>query len=499
MLQYIVQLALMRTTTNLSSRDQKLLSDFPVDIRSAAEKLHLDGKSTIYAVCPDPKCHRTYAPTFQDGSPIPSYPTYCTHRQFRGGKCCKTRLLWPRSIAGVEISLPIKTFVYWDFKDWVGGLLSRPGYEGMMDSAWETRNVDQSKMHDIFHGSILQGFKGPDKKTHFSLGGDEGRYTFSLCVDFFNPLTNRQAGKKISVGMISLICLNLPPDIRYKPENMFLAGVVPGPREPPPDTFHHYLTPLVDQFLEFWDPGVQFSRTQQHPHGRLVRCALVALVCDIPAARKISGFAASSHNHFCSICHCTRQEHGYGNIEYHIWRRRTKEECYAAAERYQNASDDTERLTAFTASGMRWSELLRLPYFDPTRFVVVDAMHNLFLGLIKEHFDGIIGIRLEKDSADQKVLEVRFSDAWHTFSDNEQKSTKKLVRWLQSPLCASLATDSGRLEWKKRFHSLHERVLSFACSELHCEPSIAGQSRKTRITKFDMADALIDWVCTINI
>ncbi|KAF8220225.1 hypothetical protein L208DRAFT_1335077, partial [Tricholoma matsutake] len=38
-----------------------------------------------------------------------------------------------------------------------------------------------------------------------------------------------------------------------------------------------------------------------------------------------------------------------------------------------------------------WSELLWLPYYDPTWFLVVDPMHNLFLGLIKEHFQGILG------------------------------------------------------------------------------------------------------------
>ena len=30
---------------------------------------------------------------------------------------------------------------------------------------------------------------------------------------------------------------------------------------------------------------------------------------------------------------------------------------------------------------VRWSEMLRLPYLDPIRFLVVDPMHNLFLGI----------------------------------------------------------------------------------------------------------------------
>src|SRR5438093_13124216 len=30
---------------------------------------------------------------------------------------------------------------------------------------------------------------------------------------------------------------------------------------------------------------------------------------------------------------------------------------------------------------VRWSEILCLPYFNPIRFLVVDLMHNLFLGI----------------------------------------------------------------------------------------------------------------------
>jgi hypothetical protein len=44
-----------------------------------------------------------------------------------------------------------------------------------------------------------------------------------VCVYFFNPYTNKQAGKKASIGIISLVCLSLPPDLHYKPENMWLG------------------------------------------------------------------------------------------------------------------------------------------------------------------------------------------------------------------------------------------------------------------------------------
>ena len=33
---------------------------------------------------------------------------------------------------------------------------------------------------------------------------------------------------------------------------------------------------------------------------------------------------------------------------------------------------------------MRYSELLRLPYFDIVSFVMIDLMHNLLLGIAKQ-------------------------------------------------------------------------------------------------------------------
>jgi len=105
---------------------------------------------------------------------------------------------------------------------------------------------------------------------HFSLAGGEGagHYVFSLSFDNFNLLGNKAAGKKISNGMVSLACLNLPIEMRYKPENLFLAGVIPGPKEPPISTsgINSYMRPIVDTFLEFWE-GIYLTKTSMYDLG----------------------------------------------------------------------------------------------------------------------------------------------------------------------------------------------------------------------------------------
>ena len=498
MLQYLVQLCIMRDTDKISQRDRRLLSNFPADPRPAQKALHLDRQSTILAICPDDSCHQSHKPTFNPGSPIPIYPKLCQGLHF--GKRCEEELLRPKHIQGNVVFLPIKTFVYFDLKDWMGSLLSDSDVETKMDAAWTqiTEPRRSGTMRDIFHGEMLRDFKGHDRK-HFGSEEDEGRYVFSLGVDFFNPLSNKQAGKKVSVGIISLICLNLPPDLRYKSEHMCLVGIIPGPHEPPLTTLNHYLTPLVDDFLDFWDPGVRFSRTGGHNHGRLVRCAIVCVVCDLPAARKTSGFGPSSHSHFCAVCHCTRQNQGYNDINYHAWRKRTKEECLASAKAFDNAQTKSEQDAAFASSGVKWSELLRLPYFDPTRFVVIDAMHNLFLGLINEHFQNILGIRLDKDKEQRSpTITIHFTDTqWDNLTETVKKDSRRLLAWLRMPLNQELSTPEGYNSWFKKFAGLRLTVLQLASDEIGC-PAIPTDHRKTKMCRGDYARGLLHWVCDLS-
>ncbi|KDR67602.1 hypothetical protein GALMADRAFT_79680, partial [Galerina marginata CBS 339.88] len=149
----------------------------------------------------------------------------------------------------MEIQVPIKTFVSFCFKDWLARMATRPGFEEKSANVWK-RKSGTEEMHDVVDGEYLRNFKGPDGKLFSDATSGEGRYVFTLCIDFFNPYTNKQAGKKASIGIISLACLNLPPEERYKPENIFLAGIIPGPKEPPLNALNHYLTLLINDLLD---------------------------------------------------------------------------------------------------------------------------------------------------------------------------------------------------------------------------------------------------------
>jgi hypothetical protein len=57
---------------------------------------------------------------------------------------------------------------------------------------------------------------------------------------------------------------------------------------------------------------------------------------------------------------------------------------------YKALETDEERAEYFQKHGVRWTELVRLPYFDPVRFTVIDPMHNLLLGESLLRLNGLL-------------------------------------------------------------------------------------------------------------
>ncbi|KAF8508733.1 hypothetical protein BU17DRAFT_70732 [Hysterangium stoloniferum] len=119
---------------NISPHNEEFVAHFPADPDSASKKFALDGKETIYAICPQAQCHKTYPPIFYQGSSIPVYPKYCIYTEFSGGPECGTHLTHPCVFGDISVEVPIKQFISFSFKDFVSGLLSRPGFEDQMDN-----------------------------------------------------------------------------------------------------------------------------------------------------------------------------------------------------------------------------------------------------------------------------------------------------------------------------------------------------------------------------
>lgn len=298
------------------------------------------------------------------------------------GKQCNTLL---RKETRKERDELFKKFLYQDINHWIAWMFCREDIAKALEwDPFAEKDDNPEVMSDIWDGSILRDFRGPDGKDRFVVKlPNERRLVFSFNYDSLNPYGNRIAGKAVKIGGMYMACLNLPRRLRFLVENVFLVGVVPGPDGPSNSEINGCLRPLVDDLVTLWKDGIFLSRTPLHPLGLRVRCALIPLVCDLPAARQISGTASGASDGQCNECHIVRQD--MENLDYKTWPKRDSEQHRNLASRWRDASSAKLQEKYFKESHVRWSELLRLPYWCPTRFVTIDSMHGLYLGMFQRH------------------------------------------------------------------------------------------------------------------
>lgn len=165
----------------------------------------------------------------------------------------------------------------------------RPGFETLL-RAWRDLPRQAGVYEDVYDGELWERFQSLDGAPLLS----DDHLALGLFCDWFTPFAN----SPYSVGVLFACIHNLPREQRYRPHNMVLLGVIPGPREPA--DLQHLLAPLVDELLRL-QAGV-FLRTHLHPLGRLVRVILFTVQCDLLAARKIAGFMGVTAHYGCSCC-----------------------------------------------------------------------------------------------------------------------------------------------------------------------------------------------------
>ena len=211
-------------------------------------------------------------------------------------------------------------------------------------------------------------------------------YLLTLNVDWFQPFTRTQ----YSVGAIYLTIQNLPRSQRYKEENVILVGIIPGPSEPSL-TINSYLAPLIQELDIAWTTGL-CVRTPSNSNIH-IRLALTCVTCDLPASRKVCGFLGHTANLGCSKCY---KKFGssivggtgadYSGFDRVNWVFRDNLTHRQHCDEVRKEKTKTGMRKKESEFGVRYSNLLMLPYFDPVRFTVVDVMHNLFLGTGKHVF-----------------------------------------------------------------------------------------------------------------
>jgi hypothetical protein len=363
--------------------DENTYSTFPKSLYMARKLFGIDDQIIKYATCK--KCCKLYA--IKD---LPTdRPFHCTFQNFpkhpmanlrTSCNAIVTKQVYVNHILTYQPSLiyPIASI-----KQQLQRLYNRKGFEESCRK-WADRPNDSQMLADIYDGRIWKTFRDSNQDLpFFRKEVSDCHLGIMLNMDWFQPFDNSQ----YSVGAIYGVICNLPRSERFKTSNIITLAVIPGPNEPKLHQLNHYLAPIIDQLIELWN-GIELSVTCENPNGKLIRAAVICCACDIPAARKLCGYISARIA--CHRCKKRANIEGRNNINFggfddidDWFVPRDVEEIRKNASLWKECDTDDARKRHVSETFVRWSEIYRLPYFDPVQFLVVDPMHCLFLGIAK--------------------------------------------------------------------------------------------------------------------
>ncbi|MBW0550993.1 hypothetical protein O181_090708 [Austropuccinia psidii MF-1] len=161
---------------------------------------------------------------------------------------------------------PHKPFYYQTLKSWLGRFLQRPNIHDFLSLHIEAQN--NSEVTEIWQGEIWKNFKGNQESPFLT---KPGNLVFLLYVDWFNAFGNSSCTS--STGAIILACLNLPPEVHMKPENIYIPAIIPEPKEPNGEQLNYLLRPLFEELKELWK-GIHFFPTSNSSSGETICLAI---------------------------------------------------------------------------------------------------------------------------------------------------------------------------------------------------------------------------------
>ncbi|KAI0372361.1 hypothetical protein BV20DRAFT_978220 [Pilatotrama ljubarskyi] len=152
----------------------------------------------------------------------------------------------------------------------------------------------------------------------------ELRIGLQWAADWFSYLVSNIAPSHSSCPT-SFAIANLPPAFRYRTANLLLTSILPGPKEQSGDELQRFIHPISGHH------PVQKDRIKQEDKA-------------------------------------------------------TPEAFIRGGARYARLDTQAKKDRFVKEHATRYTELSRLPYFNIVEQIVIDPMHNLFLGLVKTHF-----------------------------------------------------------------------------------------------------------------
>ncbi|KII90042.1 hypothetical protein PLICRDRAFT_29188 [Plicaturopsis crispa FD-325 SS-3] len=233
--------------------------------------------------------------------------------------------------------------------------------------AWRNRKLPPTnELREIMDGKIWREAQGHDGSLFF--GNDAGRdhatelrLGVTLGFDGFGFSKSKHSPSHSS-GVLSSCVGNLPYTLRYRPRNLLVSGITPGPSEFTTEQLQVFMKAFVDDLIKLYEEGLLIC-TPVYPHD------------------------TRSENNFCPKCHIRHSELRTDEaMKVNSFPPRSGDRHRRNAEDFRDEPDPDIRADLYKELGSQWFELSRLSYFDAVRMTLIDPMHNILLGLVKNHW-----------------------------------------------------------------------------------------------------------------
>lgn len=334
----------------------------PITLDTSLRYLGLQDSFDTYVACQN--CDTIYKERIES-----ELPDCCTAVNI-DGVVCGARLFTQHHRGNRTWKKPIRRFSHQPLESWLSRFLNRPDIEDMLES---TSPSIQSTCTDVWGAQYLSQFIGEGQANFFTCPSNELRLAFLVYHDFFNPFSNKMAGKKRSIGLVMMVCLNLPPDVRYDLKNIYVTAMIPGPKEPSLENINSFMRPIVDNLCEHFEPGVYISKTHKYPTGHKVRSSAPISSMEIPASRTFGGLGSQSHTIFCSFCDATLSQ--IDDFILASFNQRSIEAHRIHVDRWLSAHSSKDRDAVWKDHGARYSEWLRFPWWNPFTGTTIAPLH----------------------------------------------------------------------------------------------------------------------------
>ncbi|MBW0475636.1 hypothetical protein O181_015351 [Austropuccinia psidii MF-1] len=260
--------------------------------------------------------------------------------------------------------------------------------------------------------------------------------TFLVYVYWFNA-----HGKSTGLDRIRpiiLICLNLPPSGRLKPENVYVSENIPALKEPTSLQLNYLFIPLIKELKELWQV-YDFSPTSTGPSGSLIRVAILTVIGDVVAMRQLTGVISHSGNHFCNFCSICKAKIEEIGPQFHYTCTYPNQESTIAKWLWEYPQQRKEIFSEYGVQQSIWEDL---PYWDATRIVNVDIMQKLILGILKDHATFKLCVLESKSKI--KFRRCRKSNNTNSSDSDSMTSNSSLDQITLIGAC-SLRTDAAKI------------------------------------------------------